>query len=112
MVFLATLRQAAACAAAISASVVAIGFLSPAAAAERQDIVAVFPDILVNNGSHGVVDAPATTLTSRLPWRAPIGHRQPRQTDVPQDDGISAWEREQDRLNRELDRKLVICRGC
>jgi len=43
--------------------------------------------------------------------QAPIGHRQPRPGDVPavttsQDD---EWL---NRLNRETDRKLNICRGC
>ncbi|HET6941009.1 MAG TPA: hypothetical protein VFH89_02490 [Sphingomicrobium sp.] len=116
IVFLATLRQATTYAAAISASIVTIGFLSPAGAAERQDTVSVFPDILASDNNHGGISVPdrncAMALTSRLPWRAPIGHRQPLQADVPQDESISAWERQQDRLNRELDRKLMICRGC
>jgi hypothetical protein len=51
-------------------------------------------------------------LTSHLPWLAPVGHRQPRQADIPQDEILSAWEREQQRLDDELDRKLSICRGC
>lgn len=51
-------------------------------------------------------------VSSRLPWPAPVGHRQPRLADVPQSSSLSAWEREQHVLDRELDRKLVICRGC
>jgi hypothetical protein len=51
-------------------------------------------------------------LTSHSPWLAPTGHRQPTRADVPQNDGPSAWEREQARLDAELDRKLIICRGC
>jgi hypothetical protein len=51
-------------------------------------------------------------LTSHSPWLAPIGHRQPARADVPQDDLLSAWERQQQDLDVELDRKLVICRGC
>jgi hypothetical protein len=51
-------------------------------------------------------------LTSHLPWLAPVGHRQPMQADVPQIELLSSWEREQQVLDVELDRKLVICRGC
>lgn len=47
---------------------------------------------------------------ARLPWPAPVGHRQPRVSDVPAE-GLSGLERER-WLDRELDRKLVICRGC
>jgi len=51
-------------------------------------------------------------LTSHSPWLAPIGHRQPARTDVSQDEILSAWERQQQDLDVELDRKLVICRDC
>jgi hypothetical protein len=51
-------------------------------------------------------------LTSHSPWLAPVGHRQPTRADVPQDDVLSAWERQQQDLDVELDRKLVICRCC
>jgi hypothetical protein len=51
-------------------------------------------------------------LTSHLPWLAPTGHRQPTRTDEPQDQVLSARERQQQELDAELDRKLVICRGC
>jgi hypothetical protein len=46
-----------------------------------------------------------------LPWPAPIGHRQPKATDVP-DEPLSEFEVEQKRMDSELDRKLLICRGC
>lgn len=49
---------------------------------------------------------------SRTPWPAPVGHRQPRVADIPQSSDLSAWEREQQQLDAELDRKLIICRGC
>ena len=82
-----------------SASVVAVlvagvalfGSLSPAAAFDQ------------NN--------PAV-LTSHSPWLAPIGHRQPTRMDVPPNEVLSAWERRQKELDVELDRKLMICRGC
>ena len=51
-------------------------------------------------------------LTSRLPWLAPVGHRQPRRADVPQSEALSAWERQQRQFDQELDRRLIICRGC
>lgn len=50
--------------------------------------------------------------TARLPWPAPVGHRQPHPADVPQSEAASTWEREQQRFDQELDRRLVICRGC
>jgi hypothetical protein len=53
-----------------------------------------------------------SVLTSHSPWLAPVGHRQPTRADVPQRDTTSASEREQARLDAELDRKLIICRGC
>jgi hypothetical protein len=54
----------------------------------------------------------AVALTSHLPWLAPVGHRQPRKMDVPENEALSPWERQQRRLDEELDRKLLICRRC
>ena len=51
-------------------------------------------------------------LTSRSPWLAPTGHRQPTRADIRQHETPSALEREQQLLDAELDRKLIICRGC
>jgi hypothetical protein len=78
--------------AAVAAGVVLFSLLSPAMAASDQNNPAV--------------------LTSHSPWLAPIGHRQPARADVPQDNILSAWERQQQDLDVELDRKLLICRGC
>ena len=78
-------------AAAVVAGVAMFGLLSPAAASDH------------NN--------PAG-LTSHSPWLAPIGHRQPARADVPQNEVLSAWERQQQDFDVELDRKLIICRGC
>ena len=50
------------------------------------------------------------TSSSVLP--APVGHRQPRLADVPRQDSVAAWESQQREANEELDRKLVICKGC
>jgi hypothetical protein len=44
--------------------------------------------------------------------QAPIGHRQPRAADLPTvmtRDSSDEWL---DRVNRDIDRKLDICRGC
>ena len=44
--------------------------------------------------------------------QAPIGHRQPRPSDLPatrERDPSDVWLNE---LNRDLDRKLQICRNC
>jgi hypothetical protein len=79
-------------AAAVAAGVVLFRLVSPAMAASDQNSPAV--------------------LTSHLPWLAPTGHRQPTRTDEPQDQVLSARERQQQELDAELDRKLVICRGC
>ncbi|SHJ42329.1 hypothetical protein SAMN05444159_0576 [Bradyrhizobium lablabi] len=78
--------------AAVAAGIVLFSLLSPAMAASDQNNPAV--------------------LTSHSPWLAPIGHRQPARADVPQNEVLSAWERQQQDLDVELDRKLVICRGC
>jgi hypothetical protein len=78
-------------AAALVAGVALFGLLSPVAASDQND--------------------PAV-LTSHSPWLAPIGHRQPARADVPQNEVLSAWERQQQDLDVELDRKLVICGGC
>ncbi|SHK39953.1 hypothetical protein SAMN05444159_3162 [Bradyrhizobium lablabi] len=75
-------------AAAVVAGVALFGLLSPAAASDQN------------------------SLTSHSPWLAPIGHRQPTRADVPQNEVLSAWEREQQVFDAELDRKLIICRGC
>jgi hypothetical protein len=78
-------------AAVVTTGLVLFGLLSPATASEQNN-----PDV----------------LTSHRPWLAPTGHRQPTRANVPQGDILSAWEREQQVLDGELDRKLVICRGC
>jgi hypothetical protein len=85
-----------------------VGLLSPANATHQQDLLKVFPDLPANAP---VVHA-TTEPTSHLPWLAPVGHRQPHQTDVPQDEAVSPWERQQLEHDQELDRKLMICRGC
>ena len=51
--------------------------------------------------------------TTTRPWTAPIGHRQPRAGDVPNEKNLS---NPNDPINKEdalLDKKIKsICRGC
>jgi len=64
-----------------------------------------------------VVDQPLAQThgfdVSRTAWPAPVGHRQPRAEDIPAE---GPKKRDSDvqleRLNRALDGKLMICRGC
>jgi hypothetical protein len=44
--------------------------------------------------------------------QAPVGHRQPRQRDVPETTQLSPSDFELRRLDEEIDGKLTICRGC
>jgi hypothetical protein len=85
-----------------------VGMLSPAHAAHQYDAVRVFPDLPTSQ----TADHAPPVLTAQLPWLAPVGHRQPHQADVPQHEAVSAWERQQQQFEQELDRKLIICRGC
>jgi hypothetical protein len=95
-----------------------VGTLSPAHAAYQHESVSVYPDLPISaSADHAKVKTPVTrnasiTLTSHRPWRAPVGHFQPRRGDVPQSEEASEWERHQQQFNEELDRKLIICRGC
>ena len=81
----------------------------------------VFPDLPISatadhtdgkGTNSAVARSRSIVLTSRLPWLAPVGHRQPHRADVPQSEAVSAWERQQQELDQELNRKLIICRGC
>ena len=91
-----------------AAGLVLVGLLSPANATDRHDAVAVFPDLPIS----ATADHASTVLTSHLPWLAPVGHRQPHRADVPQHEAVLAWERQQRQFDQELDRRLIICRGC
>jgi hypothetical protein len=93
-----------------AAAAVAIfaALLSPANATYRQNSIAIFPDFSISAATNR---APIV-LTSRLPWLAPVGHRQPHQANVPRHEAVSAWEHQQQQFDKELDRELIICRGC
>jgi hypothetical protein len=103
-----------------AAAIVLVGLLSPANA-NQPDAVSAFPDLPIGatadhadgkETNSAVARNRSLALTSRRPWLAPVGHRQPRQADVPQLEVVSAWERQQQQFDQELDRKLIICRGC
>jgi len=51
------------------------------------------------------------TAAMSSPRQAPVGHRQPRISDVPAV-GLSASDIELRREDELIDRKLLICRGC
>ena len=54
-----------------------------------------------------------TTDVSPAAWPAPVGHRQPRTADIPVEmPQIRDSDAILDRLDRVLDGKLMICRGC
>jgi hypothetical protein len=93
---------------AAAAVAVFAALLSPVNATYRQESIAVFPNLSIS----AATDRAPIMLTSRLPWLAPVGHRQPHQADVPQQGAVSAWEHQQQQFDQELDRKLIICRGC
>jgi hypothetical protein len=49
--------------------------------------------------------------TACLPWQAPIGHRQPEVTDIGKVQPLPS-DLELRALDRIIDKKLTICRGC
>jgi hypothetical protein len=51
-----------------------------------------------------------SALTSHRPWLAPVGHRQPRRTEVPRDEAFVARERNQLTVDHVFDQSLTICR--
>ncbi len=58
-----------------------------------------------------VPSSPARPETTTRPWSAPIGHRQPRATDIPA--SITASQQTLDQEDANVDRKIRgVCRGC
>jgi hypothetical protein len=92
----------------VRAGLVFLSALSPAHATYQHHTASVFPDLPIS----ATADRDSAALTSHLPWLAPVGHRQPHQADVPEHEAVSAWERQQQQADQELDRKLIICHGC
>ena len=56
----------------------------------------------------------STALAQGAPSReAPVGHRQPKAGEVPQEQELTPAEKRQKELDQALDKKLKgICRGC
>jgi hypothetical protein len=50
------------------------------------------------------------TRATLAAWPAPVGHRQPGAVDIPA--GSPAANAESDMLDRSINQKLQICRGC
>jgi hypothetical protein len=76
---------------------ISVALLSPANATYRQDTAAVFPDV----STTAAADRAPIALTSRMPWLAPVGHRQLHPADVPQHEAVSAWKHQQQQLYQE-----------
>ena len=72
------------------------------------------PAALAQGGSSTVAKNPG--LSDRQPLPAPVGHRQPRASDVPDEKSLGNPTDPNDPLSKEnaaLDRKIKsICRGC
>jgi hypothetical protein len=58
------------------------------------------------------VSSASTQLDHIAAWPAPVGHRQPRRNEVPAEDARKSESDQQFELDRALDGKLTICRGC
>jgi hypothetical protein len=71
--------------------------------------VAVAQNSARTRNSTGSGNAPQTSPNAGGPIEAPIGHKQPRASDVPSKDGLTKLDAE----DAALDRKIKsICRGC
>lgn len=54
-----------------------------------------------------------TTMPKGQPLEAPIGHRQPRASDVPSEKNLSDPNNQTNKEDAALDKKIKsICRGC
>jgi hypothetical protein len=70
-------------------------------------VLAAGPVAIAQNGT------PNPSSTKQGPWPAPVGHRQPRADQVPQEKNLANPNDPVNREDAELDRKLKsICRGC
>jgi hypothetical protein len=95
----------------VAAAAFSLSLISPVLyAADGSKVGALADGRLEHDANVAVVAASPNggVLTAHLPWLAPVGHRQPRLADVP----IERSSVEQSLQDKEIDRKLTICRGC
>jgi hypothetical protein len=90
----------------------------PKRAVLRLAILAL-PGLLIYQGAMAQTAQPRDQTTGaaprteeRLVPQAPVGHRQPRAADIPNPPEKTAADRERERKDRELDKRLRICSGC
>jgi len=62
--------------------------------------------------SHVPERACSAVQTACLPWQVPIGHRQPGAAELPDNFTLPPSDLELEALDKALDKKLTICRGC
>lgn len=83
---------------------------------KRLGLISVATSLLLGSAPVVAGSADMTSETHRfafsLPGQAPIGHRQPRLSDTSGALQLSPSDLELRRLDVEIDRKLIICRGC
>ena len=61
--------------------------------------------------SQGDSQSSGSAQKTGLP-QAPVGHRQPKAADIPKDRPKDTTDEQREKLDRELDAKLRICRNC
>ena len=75
---------------------------------------------LVASGSAAVNGQPIVDTATTVPGGAPIGHLQPRAqqfaprsvAEQAEQEKMSSFDAQQQKLDEELDKRLNICRGC
>ena len=71
------------------------------------------PAALAQHGTKGGSYDPAATQSTPYGGNAPVGHRQPRASDVPSETKDAESPMKADPADAALDRKIKsICRGC
>jgi hypothetical protein len=104
----------------VTVAALVFGLASPLVAASNVSSYGIVADAPVFGAAGNAPGVAAVTSPRHdvdigirpMPRQAPIGHRQPKVIDVPGNMQLSPFEAEQRRLDAELNKKLVICRGC
>jgi hypothetical protein len=72
----------------------------------------ILPGLLYATAAGALDERPAGTAQQpAISPNAPVGHRQPTAADVAKEQQTAA-DREREKRDRELDKRLQICRGC